>query len=93
MTEQNIIFLLLSSYLALAFSLALLVEVCYYKKRNWNYFVEHLCLWVATLMPRKLVYWAAVLLMSYGTTGRWSDTDPDDVRATTLLKRWNQPHE
>ncbi len=51
-----------------------------------KWFVAFRCL------PRWLVYLATVRLMSHGTTGKYSATYVDDVRAVTLMKRWGAPN-
>jgi len=48
--------------------------------------------WLAWRLPRKLVYYCAVRLMAYATTGRWGHEFPDQVRMMKALERWDQPH-
>ncbi len=47
--------------------------------------------WVAYRLPKKLVYWCAIRLGAFGTTGnKYGNTEVTSVRFTTLLNRWEQ---
>lgn len=44
--------------------------------------------WVAALLPRRVVYWAAIRLGVAATTGKWSATVVPDLTLVDALKRW-----
>ena len=43
---------------------------------------------IACFMPRWLVYWCAVRLIAYATTGKYSDTVVPELTAMDALARW-----
>ena len=43
---------------------------------------------LAWKLPKSLVYWAAIRLMSNATTGRYSNQVVPDLGAVDALKRW-----
>lgn len=49
---------------------------------------EDVWLWLAFRMPRKLVYWCAVRVAAYATSGRYEHQIVPELRATDALKRW-----
>lgn len=49
---------------------------------------EKVLVWVVWRLPRSLVYWCAVRLMSAATVGRYADTDPTQLDVVTALERW-----
>lgn len=49
---------------------------------------ERLEMAVAWRLPRWLVYWAAIRLIAYGTTGRYGATVVPELSAMDALKRW-----
>jgi len=48
--------------------------------------------WIAYKLPKRLVYFAAIRLMAYGTTGEYSYTSVTHVRMMTVLKRWGDKY-
>lgn len=42
----------------------------------------------AWILPRRLVYWAAIRLIAYGTVGKYGKTVVPEFRAMDALKRW-----
>lgn len=50
--------------------------------------LDKLKMGIAWLMPRWLVYWCAVRLISHATTGKYSHADSTEIRAMTALRRW-----
>lgn len=50
-------------------------------------------MWLAWRMPRRLVMWAAIRLMSHATTGKYGREEPDSVSIMTALKRWDHVNE
>jgi len=61
-----------------------------YKKYVTGKWLEKLQMWVAYKMPRWLVYWASVRLMSYATTGKFATTVVPELTAMDALKRWKE---
>lgn len=51
---------------------------------------ENIMMWVAWKMPKWLVYFCAIRLISYGTVGKYSDTDVTKLTATDALDRWGK---
>ena len=43
---------------------------------------------IAWALPRRVVYWCAVRLMSNGTTGAFSGQVVPDLTAVDALRRW-----
>ena len=43
---------------------------------------------VAWVLPRRLVYWAAIRLIAHATTGQYSDQEVPRLSATDALGRW-----
>jgi hypothetical protein len=44
---------------------------------------------LAMMMPRKLVYWCAIRLMSAATVGKYSSQVVPELRAMDALERWD----
>ena len=44
--------------------------------------------WIAYRLPERLIYFATIRLMAYGTSGGYGHTNISNVRAMTVLKRW-----
>ncbi len=57
-----------------------------------SYYVikEKLQLWFAWRMPRWLVYYCSIRLMSSATTGKYSNTIVPELTAMDALDRWNK---
>ena len=49
---------------------------------------EKLLMWAAWKMPRMLVYWCSVRLMSSATVGEWSNQSVPDLTCVEALRRW-----
>lgn len=49
-------------------------------------------IWVAIAwaLPRKLVYWASIRLMSAATVGKYSSQVVPELSAMDALKRWGE---
>ena len=45
---------------------------------------------IANILPKRVVYYATIRLMTYGTTDKYGNTDVASVRAMTLLNRWEK---
>ena len=45
-------------------------------------------MWLAFELPKPLVYWAAIRLMSYATVGKYSNQIVPELTAVDALKRW-----
>jgi hypothetical protein len=44
-------------------------------------------MWLAWRLPRRLVYWAAIRLMTHATYGKWR-SNPGEVNLIDALNRW-----
>jgi hypothetical protein len=52
-----------------------------------------LVMWFVWLLPRWLVYWCSVRLMSEASTGKWGHQVVPELTALDALKRWDRgPH-
>ena len=45
---------------------------------------------IAWLLPRKIVYWAAIRLGSYGTAGKYSHQVVPELTFMDALSRWEE---
>lgn len=50
---------------------------------------DKLKLWAAEHTPRWLVYWCAIRLIAYATTGKYSATIVPKLSAIDALDRWD----
>lgn len=50
--------------------------------------MERVAMAIAWMLPKRLVYWAAVRLFSHATTGRYGHTVVPELTATEALRRW-----
>jgi hypothetical protein len=50
--------------------------------------MERVWMKLAWWMPRKLAYWCAVRVISYGTVGKYGSTIVPELKAMDALKRW-----
>ena len=50
--------------------------------------IEKIVIWIAWLLPRRLVYWCAVRLMANGTMGEYSKQEVPALLVSDALKRW-----
>lgn len=53
-----------------------------------NKMKEKICITLAWWMPRELVYWCALRLMTAATVGRYGNTSPTELTCMDALKRW-----
>ena len=44
--------------------------------------------WIARHLPNRLVYWCAIVLGAYATTGKYGHTIVPELTLTDALKRW-----
>lgn len=51
---------------------------------------EKLVMWVVWKLPRWLIYWCAIRLIAYATTGNHSNTIVPDLTAMDALGRWDK---
>ena len=51
---------------------------------------ERFAIWLAWRLPKPLVYWAAVRLMSHATVGLHSNQVVSDLSALAALQRWSK---
>ncbi len=50
--------------------------------------IEKLCIWIAWKLPRRLVYWAGIRMMSSATVGKYSDQIVPDLTIKQVIDRW-----
>jgi len=55
--------------------------------------MERFYMWLSCYLPRKLVYWCAIRLMSFATVGEYSDTLVSELKAMDALLRWDKASE
>jgi hypothetical protein len=51
--------------------------------------IDKLSMWIAYLLPRRVVYWAAHRLIEYATTGSWRK-DSGKLTASVAMQRWRE---
>ncbi len=44
--------------------------------------------WLASLLPKQLVYFAAIRMWAHATSGKWSDEDAPSVTFNQGVSRW-----
>jgi hypothetical protein len=49
---------------------------------------EKICIWVASKLPRKLAYWAAIRVGAHATIGEYSGQVVPKLNFMEALKRW-----
>jgi hypothetical protein len=54
--------------------------------------IEKIQLWIIDRLPERVIYRAAIKLMAYGTTGRYSSQVVPELTITEALKRWHRDH-
>jgi hypothetical protein len=52
---------------------------------------EKIYIKIAWLLPRELIKWCAVRMMSAATTGQYSSQIVSELTAIEALKRWESP--
>ena len=50
--------------------------------------MEKMCMWLAGLLPKRIVYFAAIRLGVYATVGQYGNTIVPDLTFMDALKRW-----
>jgi len=53
---------------------------------------ERFWIWVAWKLPRPLVYWCAIRVNAYATTGDYGHLIVSELLAMDALKRWDLKH-
>ena len=61
-------------------------------KYRYNRRIEKIKLWIVWKLPEWVIYWAAIRLISYSTTGKWGHTTIPDLGAMEALERWRSDH-
>jgi hypothetical protein len=51
---------------------------------------DNFWLWLARHMPKKLVYWCAIVLMAHATTGENSNVETSTLTCIDALKSWER---
>lgn len=49
---------------------------------------DRLCIWIAWMLPRRLVKWCAARLMAHATYGPYEDQVVSELTALDALGRW-----
>ena len=49
-----------------------------------------LCLWVARLLPNRIVYWCAMRVNAHATTGEYSTQIVPELTAFEAIERWER---
>ena len=52
---------------------------------------EKALIWAVWKLPRRLVMWCAVRVISHATAGQWSSQNVPELTAMDALKRWESP--
>ncbi len=52
--------------------------------------MEKVWIWIARRLPRGLSYWAAMMILAYATTGKYSKTVAPEITALEALERWRK---
>lgn len=55
----------------------------------WHIRRDTWALFCANMLPDWLIYWAAIRLISYATTGKYSSTIVPELSAMDALQRWS----
>jgi hypothetical protein len=56
----------------------------------WHRTRERLAQHLADHLPRRVIYWAAIRVLVYATTGRYGTTTPASLTAVEALQRWRK---
>ncbi len=54
--------------------------------------LDRLYHWIARHLPRRLVYWCAIVVAVHATTGEYSHFNTPSMLFADALKRWYDPH-
>jgi hypothetical protein len=49
-------------------------------------------LWLARRMPKKLIYWCAIVMIAQATSGENSKVEVSSLTAMTTLKNWDEKY-
>ena len=49
---------------------------------------DRFCLWLSHQLPRRLVYWCAICVIAFATTGEYGDQVVGELSAMDALKRF-----
>lgn len=55
-------------------------------KQQW----EHMIIGLAFILPRRLVYWCAIRVMTNATHGKYSNQVVPELTALEALERWEK---
>lgn len=53
---------------------------------------DRLARWIASILPRKIIYYATMRAILHATSGVYSDEVVDSVAGTEILRRWEKPN-
>jgi hypothetical protein len=59
-------------------------------KYEINIRIENLWFWFVWKLPKKLIYFSAIRLMSYATTGKNENIEVGKITMIDALKRWEE---
>lgn len=51
---------------------------------------ENIYLWIVHRLPDWLIYWSAIRIGAYATTGKYGNTEVPKITFMNVLKRWEQ---
>lgn len=54
---------------------------------------DHIARAIAWALPRRVVWWANIRAGAHATSGRWGTDSPAEVKAVTVLERWDEGSE
>jgi hypothetical protein len=54
--------------------------------------LDDFCLWLARHLPKRLVYWCALTVVSFATTGKFSKTQAPKLTAMGALQRFERAY-
>jgi len=55
--------------------------------------VDRFFKWLASVLPRRLIYWCAMRLVVHATTRKYSSESVPDLRAMDAVERWDELEE
>ncbi len=60
---------------------------------RYGHYKDKFYMWLAWKLPRELIKWSSIRLISYATMGKYGKDHPDDVSVITALNRWDHPND
>lgn len=50
--------------------------------------IDKFWMWLAWILPKRLVYWCSVRLFTHATVGKYSEQVVGDLKVIDALERW-----